>query len=311
MRLATFLIAVLLSWAAEAPAQTVEDLCNRATMTAAANGTVTAEAFVYGSAERYVCTYTPSTFIDDSVHPLLIALHGGSGNASQMMEDNHGIIAAAEAMGAIALFPNGLPRGGCGTALCLDNNWNAPDNVFFLAELIGRQKASGRVIDERVHLVGFSGGAKLIYEVAATPGFPHAIHSVATVAGAFALFHADHPEEGFTAVQLHEGAPVSALLVQGGGDAKFPAAGGLDETGREAHASFRAKVDYWRLVTGTSAAAAQAVDVLALDPNAPADLEAFSYDAGGPTVIEILDPGLEHAWPDWDVMLVAKRLFEG
>ena len=109
MRLAAFLIAVLLSWAAEAPAQTVQDLCNRATMTAAANGTVTAEAFVYGSAERYVCTYTPSTFIDDSVHPLLIALHGGSGNASQMMEDSHGIIATAEAMGAIALFPNGRP----------------------------------------------------------------------------------------------------------------------------------------------------------------------------------------------------------
>ena len=40
-----------------------------------------------------------------------------------MMEDNHGIIAAAEAMGSIAVFPNGLPRGGCGAVLCLDNNW--------------------------------------------------------------------------------------------------------------------------------------------------------------------------------------------
>ena len=107
------------------------------------------------------------------------------------------------------------------------------------------------MLDDRVHLVGFSGGAELIYDIAATPGFPHAIHSVATVAGAFALFHADRPEEGFTAIQLHEGTPVSALLVQGGGDAEFPAAGGLDETGREAHASFRTKVDYWRLVTGT------------------------------------------------------------
>ena len=310
MRLTAILIAVLMSWAAPAPAQTVQDLCSRATMTAAANGAITAETFDYGGAERHVCTYTPSSFAAGSVHPLLIALHGGSGNASQMMEDNHGIIAAAEAMGAIAVFPNGLPRGGCGAALCLDNNWGAPDNVFFLAELIDRQKATGQVLDDRVHLVGFSGGAKLIYEIAATPGFPHAIHSVATVAGAFALFHADRPEEGFTAIQLHEGTPVSALLVQGGGDAKFPAAGGLDETGREAHASFRTKVDYWRLVTGTEGAAAQAVDVLALDPSAPADLAAFRYDAGGPTVIEILDPGLEHAWPDWDVMAVAKRLFE-
>jgi hypothetical protein len=89
-----------------------------------------------------------------------------------------------------------------------------------------------------------------------------------------------------------------------------PLGGGLDATGREAHVSFRTKVDYWRLVTGTGSAAAQPVDVLALDPNAPTNLEAFSYDAGGPTVIEILDPDLGHAWPSWNVMAVAAELFQ-
>jgi poly(3-hydroxybutyrate) depolymerase len=294
----------------EAVAQTVDQLCSRGNLTAAVNGTITAETFSYGGTDRYLCTYIPSSLATGTAHPLLIALHGGSGNASQMMQDNHGIIAAAETMGAIAVFPNGLPRPSCAATLCLNNSWGEPDDVFFIAELIDRQKATGHVLDDRVHLIGFSGGAAQIYDIVATPGFPHAIHSVATVAGAFGLFSAGRADQGFTVMQIHEGTPVSALLVQGGSDPRLPAAGGLDVTGLEAHVSFRTKVDYWRLVTGTESAAAQPLDVLALDPNAPANLDAFSYDAGGPTVIEILDPDLGHAWPSWDVMAVAADLFQ-
>ena len=172
-----------------------------------------------------------------------------------MMEDNHGIIAAAESDGRHRRLPQRpAARRLWRSSLCLDNNWGAPDNVFFLAELIGRQKAAGQVLDDRVHLVGFSGGAKLIYEIAATPGFPHAIHSVATVAGAFALFHADRPEEGFSVDPARIRARRSARCWCKAAATAGPAAGGLDETGREAHASFRTKVDYWRLVTGTATA---------------------------------------------------------
>jgi poly(3-hydroxybutyrate) depolymerase len=279
-------------------------------MTAAANGTITAESFSYGGADRFFCTYIPSSLAMGTTHPLVIALHGGTGNASQMMQDNRGIIATAEAIGAIAVFPNGLPRPSCADALCLNNGWGEPDDVFFIAELIDRQKAAGHVLEDRVHLVGFSGGASQIYDIVATPGFPHAIHSIATVAGGFGLFSTGHAEDGFSVKQLHEGAPVSALLVQGGSDPRLPPAGGLDATGRQAHVSFRTKVDYWRLVTGTESAAAQPLDVLALDPNAPTNLEAFSYNPGGPTVIEILDPDLGHAWPTWNVMAVAAELFQ-
>ena len=73
--------------------------------------------------------------------------------------------------------------------------------------------------------------------------------------------------------------------------------------------SFRTKVDYWRLATGTADVPAQAIDVPALDPQAPADLEAFRYTRPGATVAEILDPGLPHGWPDWNVMAVAVDLF--
>ena len=134
-------LTVLLA-APQVRAADVEELCSRATMTAAA-GSVAAETFRYGGTDRFVCVYTPAGLPDGDRHPLVIALHGGSGNASQMMEDNHGIIAAAEANGWIAVFPNGLPRPGCDGLPCLDNHWVAPDNVFFIAELVDRQLASG------------------------------------------------------------------------------------------------------------------------------------------------------------------------
>ena len=92
MRKMAFLVATLasLSSSLHAVAQTVGQLCSRATMTAAATGTITAETFRYGGVDRHFCTYTPSSINDGTPHPLVIALHGGSGNASQMMEDNHG-----------------------------------------------------------------------------------------------------------------------------------------------------------------------------------------------------------------------------
>jgi len=301
----------MLAWGStgQGMAQDVTDLCDRATMTAAV-GPIDAETFSYGGVDRHYCTYTSSLIGAGTQHPLVIALHGGNGNASQMMQDDRHIIEHAETMGWIAVFPNGLPRDSCGGASpCLNNSWSAPDNVFFIAELISRLEAGGQVQDDRVHLIGFSGGAKLIYEIAATPGFPHPIRSIATVAGAFGLFHADRPDQGFTVIQIHEGAPVSALLAQGGLDPKLPAAGGLDETERESHASFRTKVDYWRLVTGTEAATARPVDLSAA-PTAPADVIASRYTDAGFTVVEVLDPGLGHAWPGWDIMAVIVEFFE-
>jgi poly(3-hydroxybutyrate) depolymerase len=312
MRLFAAALAIL-AWTSvpQAWAQpTVEELCDRATMTAAV-GTITAETFSYGGVDRYYCTYTSSLIGPGTQHPLVIALHGGAGNASQMMEDARRIIEHAEAMGWIALFPNGLPRPACGGAsLCLVNSWGAPENVLFVAELISRIKTGGQVQDDRVHLIGFSGGAGLIYNIAATPGFLHQIRSIATVAGAFGLFSADRPAEGFTVIQLHGGTPVSALLAQGGLDPRLPAAGGLDEAGREAHVSFRSKVDYWRLVTGTETATPRPVDVLALAPTAPMDVEAWRYTNAGLSVLEVLDPNLRHAWPGWDIMAVMVEFFE-
>lgn len=74
---------VILAWLNIFPvsAQTVSDLCARATMTAAV-GPITAETFSYGGVDRHYCVYTSSLIAAATQHPLVIALHGGTGNAS-------------------------------------------------------------------------------------------------------------------------------------------------------------------------------------------------------------------------------------
>ena len=136
--LAICIFAPCLLAAAPAPAQTVDSLCTRGSPTIPPGAAVDAETIVYGGTDRHFCTFTPSTFVAGARHPLLVVLHGGDGNASLLMRDPIGMLAAAEAMGAIAIFPNGLPRDRCRNPLCLNNNWSAPDNVFFIAELIDR-----------------------------------------------------------------------------------------------------------------------------------------------------------------------------
>ena len=64
------------------------------------------------------------------------------------------------------------------------------------------------------------------------------------------------------------------------------------------------------VLTGLGTDPGQAVDVAALDPAAPSDLAATRYGGGAATVVEVLDPGLGHGWPDWDVMALAGELFE-
>jgi hypothetical protein len=46
------------------------------------------------------------------------------------------------------------------------------------------------------------------------------------------------------------------------------------------------------------------------DPAAPADIAAFRYTGADHTVVEVLDHGLDHDWPAWNVMAIAIELFE-
>jgi hypothetical protein len=78
MRLLAMGVAIL-AWfsTTQGAAQTANDLCSRATMTAAV-GPITAETFSYGGVDRHYCVYTSSLIGAGTQHPLVIALHGGT-----------------------------------------------------------------------------------------------------------------------------------------------------------------------------------------------------------------------------------------
>jgi poly(3-hydroxybutyrate) depolymerase len=250
----------------------------------------------------------PSTYAAGTPIPLVLALHGGGGNASVMYRPAKAIPSYAESEGFIAVFPNGTPKPGCGNP-CRSFLWGDPVNVAYMGQLLDELEADYSVDRDRIGFIGFSGGAKLIYRLAADPTISPRIRSVATVSGEIMKMPLT-PIGPWEIVDLTGagGTPMSALLVQGGLDPKLPPDGGLNLlTGDELLASFRTKVDWWRVFTGTAAVSA-GVPAIPL----PAGVSAASYKdpATNLEVIEVLDQNLAHAWPAWDLTKVIIDFFQ-
>lgn len=229
------------------------------------------------------------------------------GDASKMYDPEKRIVEYAESEGFIAVFPNGLPRPGAPADS--DNfYWGDPVNIDFMNHLIDLMMSHFTIDSRRVYFVGFSGGAKLIYQLAADPAISARIAAIATVAGDMGSKRTEPPTSPWEIIDpsASGGAPMSALLLQGGEDKRLPAMGGFEEDFTTIKISFQAKVDSWRLFVGARDGVSETL------PGAPARVEAMRYTnpANGHTVISALDPALPHKWPEWNFMGVIWDFFE-
>ena len=155
---------------------------NAASAAAGRQHTITLE---YEGAQREVSIYVPSGYVPGTPMPVVFALHGGSGSAAVMYAPAKRIVAHAESDGFVAVFPNGLPRP---TAPNSHNYyWDDPANNGYMAYLIDEISARYSIDAARVYFAGFSGGAKLIYELAADPLISARIAGIGTVAGSIGL----------------------------------------------------------------------------------------------------------------------------
>ena len=116
--------------------------------------------------------FTPSTIDPTKPAPLIIALHGGPGNAAQF-ELTSGLTEYAYLNKFYVVYPNGIKA--------IDNqkgpqSWNAGeccgpaartkvDDVAFIKELITRLKSSYLIDSSRVLAIGFSNGGMLAYKL--------------------------------------------------------------------------------------------------------------------------------------------------
>jgi polyhydroxybutyrate depolymerase len=130
-------------------------------------------SFVHDGVTREYLVHVPRSY-RGAPTPLLMALHGGGGNAEFQADDSkYKLISKSEAAGFIAVFPNGysrFPNGVLATwnagACCGGSQKNNIDDVGFLREVIRRVERQARIDHARVYVTGMSNGALMSWRMA-------------------------------------------------------------------------------------------------------------------------------------------------
>jgi polyhydroxybutyrate depolymerase len=137
--------------------------------------------------ERNYILYTPPTINSNQPVPLVIALHGGGGNAdsiARMTELN----TLADKEKFIAAYPNGSGR--LGDALL---TWNAftccgyaveqnTNDIGFIEKMIEKIKTEKKIDEKKIYATGFSNGAYMTYLIGCK--LSDEIAAIAPVSGA-------------------------------------------------------------------------------------------------------------------------------
>lgn len=143
--------------------------------------------------ERYYVIHAPES-LETSFVPLLIAVHGGGGNA-RSFRDTSQFAEIADKYGFIVVFPEGVCQGF--HTMC---TWNSgsissdgQDDVQFFDDLISmmmeKNFGSTQIDESKIFIVGHSNGGMMTYRYA-TQG-SHELNTIAVVSGTIGARNAD------------------------------------------------------------------------------------------------------------------------
>ena len=131
-------------------------------------------SFASGGIKREYLVHVPRSYRPGRPTPMLLALHGGGGDADYQADDSkYRLISKSEQAGFIAVFPNGYSRFPSGIIA----TWNAGtccgpaqksniDDVAFIREVIHRMERQASVDPRRVFATGMSNGAMMDWRLA-------------------------------------------------------------------------------------------------------------------------------------------------
>ncbi len=227
--------------------------------------------------------------------PVVLAFHGGGGNAGQFRGSN-GLVRVGEEHGFIVVHPEG-------TGLLGLRTWNAGfccgraaelgvDDVGFVATLLDDLARRTPIDRDRVYATGHSNGGMIAYRVAAE--LPGRLAAIAPVGGARLADNLDNAE------------PLPLLHLHSRTDPRAPYDGGLGPPfpgtqHRTTHPPVEDVLAQWRALNGCSGDPVLLESRVAPDPGLDAGHRAdhlgwHDCTRGPPVELWLLD-GPGHGWP--------------
>jgi polyhydroxybutyrate depolymerase len=130
-------------------------------------------SFVHDGITREYLVHVPKSYHGQPM-PMLIALHGGGGDADYQADDSkYRLISKSEAARFIAVFPNGYSRFPSGIlatwnsgSCCGAAQKNNVDDVGFIREVIRRMEWQANIDRRRIYATGMSNGAMMSWRLA-------------------------------------------------------------------------------------------------------------------------------------------------
>lgn len=160
-----------------------------------------------GKTRQYMA-YIPQSYRRTQATPLVLSLHGGTGNMSIQANDKiYRLISKSEEAGFIAVFPNGYSRLRSGKFA----TWNAGkccgkaqskqvDDVGFLRKVIADVKTRANIDGNRIYSNGMSNGGMMSYRLACE--LSDTISAIGAVAGTDNTTHCT-PKKPVSIIHIH------------------------------------------------------------------------------------------------------------
>lgn len=142
---------------------------------------------------RHALVHLPPGFRPGQATPVVLAFHGGGGDAAYMADDDrYGLISLADRENFVIVFPSGysrLPRGKLATwhagDCCGDARDRQIDDVGFVRALLQHLGQQILITPQRTFAMGMSNGAMMSYRLACE--MSDAFRAIAAVAGTEAM----------------------------------------------------------------------------------------------------------------------------
>ena len=237
----------------------------------------TAIEFTLDGHDRRTVLYIPEKTVEKP--PLMIAIHGNGGDPSVMSKAN-GFDEVCEQEGWIGLYPHcNLPEGAD----------DRQGDFRFLDHLLRESVESLDVDLSRIYAVGFSGGGKKCYSLAA-----RASDLISAIAVSGSRMGHRGFEDQFDPNQT-QAEKVSVLHIHGRRDSRIPIQGGQDPKHSREGVSMREGLEMWAAYNGC--VADKSFKRL---PGCPQNIVGHHWESSdGYQVVGLADPNLAHTWAKW------------